>query len=116
MKRAAIHGGSSSDVHSSLIPNIPTTHISRSPYKNHVQATALSSNESRSSFESVTTLNARSSTLTSAKSEDFRQRIEKEYDGLQTTEAGYRYYINDQSLLKRARSELERAANGTLIF
>jgi hypothetical protein len=110
MKRAAINGGSSSDVHSSLIPNIPTT------YKNHVQATALSSNDSHSSFESVITLNARSSTLTSAKSEDFRQRIEKEYDGLQTTEAGYRYYINDQSLLKRARSELERAANGTLIF
>jgi len=115
MKRAAIDDGSSLGLSSSLIPNISTTVISR-PLKNHVKATSLSSNESHSSFESATILNARSSTLTSAKLEDFRQRIEKEYHGLQTTEAGYRYYINDQSLLKRARSELEQAANGTLIF
>lgn len=57
-----------------------------------------------------------SSTLTNAQAEKFRQRIEEEYDGLQRSEARYCYYISDQSDVKRARQELERATNGTLSF
>ena len=50
--------------------------------------------------------------LTHSQVKRFCQHIEKEYTELQRSEAGYRYYINEQSLVKHARRQLDKAPNG----
>ncbi|CAF3950184.1 unnamed protein product [Rotaria sp. Silwood2] len=76
---------------------------------------SVSSYESHTSFSSTSTNTSKtySSTLTSKQIENFRQRIENEYNELQRSETSYFYYINDQSAMLRARKALEQATNGT---
>ncbi|CAF3406016.1 unnamed protein product [Rotaria socialis] len=82
-------------------------------------------NGSTSSYESHTSLGstgsnseskAHSLTLTIAQAEDFRKRIEIQYDILQRSEAVYCYYIYDRSASLRAREKLQDATDGTFFI
>ena len=84
------------------------------PHKRPVKITELPYNEIHSSIVSVTILKSQSSTLKNIQSEKLRQRIEKECDILQRSEADHCYFINSSCI--RAREELERSADGSFNF
>ncbi|CAF5135825.1 unnamed protein product [Rotaria sp. Silwood1] len=98
------------------LKNLQTSHGSKLNTK-HDRHNSMSAYESHTSFESTNTKTSKTyaSKLTSKEAENFRQRIENEYDDLQRSEINYYYYINDQSAMLRARNVLKQAIDGTFI-
>ncbi|CAF1238686.1 unnamed protein product [Rotaria sp. Silwood1] len=96
------------------LKNLQTSHGSKLNTK-HDRHNSMSAYESHTSFESTNTKTSKTyaSKLTSKEAENFRQRIENEYDDLQRSEINYYYYINDQSAMLRARNVLKQAIDGT---
>lgn len=84
--------------------------------KKSVKITPKSSGESHTSSGSGSTFKPRSSTLNGTQRDKFHQRIKEQYEGLEISEASYRFYITEQSSVRRAREELERSPDGMLIF
>lgn len=107
----AINENCASNITNSDIPsmNLPYDDI-------FLNSNSNSSDESDSSFGSITISDTRASTLNSTHAEIFHQRIKQEYDRIWDNEQYHCCYINDSNVIARACEYLRTADEGMLYF
>ncbi|CAF4372994.1 unnamed protein product, partial [Adineta steineri] len=98
---------------SASVPTNPHILYKSSPYPKPTRLIPASSCDSHSSFASNSTTKTQSTILNNVDSDKLRQHIEEQYKSLVNSEARYRYYIEDQSIIMHMDEQLKQATDGT---